>query len=425
MEYGYPGDSPNNIPLPGTSKPEHDKARDNVKAALSKIKEGLQEGKKDFAGYEILSFKDQVDVEGLGQFHDGYDFILKDNESGKEFRLLFRASGTEPLFKAYFSWQNPIKSSSVQELNQIIEDTDAYVQKVSAKLKDAFQVMAGDLAMSTNTINNVDTDEENWGAQSTETMALTGKSAAMIIEPGQESTEPIARPTAEHSITVTMVDLPNEAYTISVHPTKEDKLVVYDPNGKRIEPNFGSSTISVLAGGGVFDVVDEGFGITIKNHSRGMQLEVGKSAAMTAFPNAPQDGSRWKNRMFKFVALPAALLTLGAISWGLQSSIKDLFEITYKSLVELDRQVKKIQNNQQNPGDRALLNGGIDLNSKTLNLESSGQKVNINFNPAIIAQFKRGDFSGVKIQVLEVVPISLVALLGLKEYELAGNLAKA
>jgi hypothetical protein len=67
--------------------------------------------------------------------------------------------------------------------------------------------------------------------------------------------------------------------------------------------------------------------------------------------------------------------------------------------------------------DRAVLAnapGGIDLASKHLNMESSGQKVNITFDPAMIAQFKRGDFSGVRIQILDVTPVSLMPLLGLK-----------
>ena len=50
--------------------------------------------------------------------------------------------------------------------------------------------------------------------------------------------------------------------------------------------------------------------------------------------------------------------------------------------------------------------GGIDLNSKNLNMQSEGQKVNITFNPAMIAQFKRGDFSGVRFQILDVVPVN-------------------
>jgi len=69
--------------------------------------------------------------------------------------------------------------------------------------------------------------------------------------------------------------------------------------------------------------------------------------------------------------------------------------------------------------------GGIDLNSRNLNMQSEGQKVNITFDAAMIAQFRRGDFSGVRIQILDVVPISLVPLLGLKEDEETGKLAKA
>jgi hypothetical protein len=66
--------------------------------------------------------------------------------------------------------------------------------------------------------------------------------------------------------------------------------------------------------------------------------------------------------------------------------------------------------------------GGIDLASKNLNMESSGQRVNITFDPAMIEQFKRGDFSGVKIQILDVVPVNLMPLLGLKEEGEAGQI---
>ena len=65
----------------------------------------------------------------------------------------------------------------------------------------------------------------------------------------------------------------------------------------------------------------------------------------------------------------------------------------------------------------AVTPGGIDLNSGHLKMEISGEKVNITFDPAMIAQFRRGDFSGVQIQILDVVPISLMPLLGLKEDE--------
>jgi len=69
--------------------------------------------------------------------------------------------------------------------------------------------------------------------------------------------------------------------------------------------------------------------------------------------------------------------------------------------------------------------GGIDLNSRNLNMESTGQKIDLTFDPAMVAQFKRGDFSGVKVKILDVVPISIMPLLGLKEGEEPRQLAKA
>ncbi len=63
----------------------------------------------------------------------------------------------------------------------------------------------------------------------------------------------------------------------------------------------------------------------------------------------------------------------------------------------------------------AKIPGGIDLNSRNLNMQSEGEKVDITFDPAMIAQFRRGDFSGVRIQILDVVPVNLMPLLGLRE----------
>ena len=57
--------------------------------------------------------------------------------------------------------------------------------------------------------------------------------------------------------------------------------------------------------------------------------------------------------------------------------------------------------------------GGIDLNSSQLRLQSEGQRLGISFDPVMIASFRRGDFSGVRIQILDVVPINLGLLLGL------------
>jgi len=70
--------------------------------------------------------------------------------------------------------------------------------------------------------------------------------------------------------------------------------------------------------------------------------------------------------------------------------------------------------------DSAMSPGGIDLASKHLKMQSEGEKVNIAFNPAMIAQFKRGDFSGVRIKIIDVIPVNLIPLLGLKEDEQSG-----
>ena len=57
--------------------------------------------------------------------------------------------------------------------------------------------------------------------------------------------------------------------------------------------------------------------------------------------------------------------------------------------------------------------GGIDLNSRNLIMKNRGEKIDIRFNQAMIAQFEKEDFSGLKFKVLDVVPINLSLILGL------------
>ena len=98
-------------------------------------------------------------------------------------------------------------------------------------------------------------------------------------------------------------------------------------------------------------------------------------------------------------------------------------ELQERSLLEEARKVQPYREELEGKDKAMVFPGGIDLASKHLNMESTGEKVNITFDPAMIAQFKRGDFSGVRIQILDVVPISLMPLLGLKEEELAVSVA--
>ena len=125
FEFGFPGDQTININLPGNSKPENDAVRQNVLDALKTLKTG-----DVFGPFQILSVKDSVEVEGLGKFHDGFDFVLKDEKSSREFRLLFRPSGTEPIFKAYFAWQSPLPAKTANDLQRAIQDTDNFVENI-------------------------------------------------------------------------------------------------------------------------------------------------------------------------------------------------------------------------------------------------------------------------------------------------------
>jgi hypothetical protein len=95
--------------------------------------------------------------------------------------------------------------------------------------------------------------------------------------------------------------------------------------------------------------------------------------------------------------------------------IEDLDDLEVNHLAKYGWAFRKDSSTTTDKASLAQSPGGIDLNSRHLNLESSGQKVNIAFDPVMIAQFRRGDFSGVRIKILDVVPVNLIPLLGLRE----------
>lgn len=75
------------------------------------------------------------------------------------------------------------------------------------------------------------------------------------------------------------------------------------------------------------------------------------------------------------------------------------------------------------PGEDKAMNvkpedavGGIDLNAQRLNMAVSGEEIDIQFDPAMIEQFKRGDFSGITPVIINFTPVpSIRPLLGLKD----------
>ena len=77
----------------------------------------------------------------------------------------------------------------------------------------------------------------------------------------------------------------------------------------------------------------------------------------------------------------------------------------------------QVPDNTQKTDVYESANGGIDINGKNLNLDVAreGQGIEMKLDPAMVAQFQRGDFSGVVPVILKVTPIaSPLPLLGLR-----------
>jgi SAM-dependent methyltransferase len=49
--------------------------------------------------------------------------------------------------------------------------------------------------------------------------------------------------------------------------------------------------------------------------------------------------------------------------------------------------------------------GGIDLNSRNMLMDVSGEKINIKFDQALVDQFRRGDFSGIRPVIINITPV--------------------
>ena len=72
-------------------------------------------------------------------------------------------------------------------------------------------------------------------------------------------------------------------------------------------------------------------------------------------------------------------------------------------------------------------NGGIDLNAKNMEMDvaKDGRGVEMTFDPAMVAEFRRGDFTGVEGVILNIVPIANpLLLLGLEASPADKQLAK-
>ena len=67
-------------------------------------------------------------------------------------------------------------------------------------------------------------------------------------------------------------------------------------------------------------------------------------------------------------------------------------------------------------------NGGIDLNAANMAMSERGDRVAMRFDPAMIAQFKRGDFTGIRPEIVQITPVpSLATLMGLTGQRAGGG----
>ncbi|NTV29377.1 MAG: hypothetical protein HGA80_04770 [Candidatus Omnitrophica bacterium] len=82
---------------------------------------------------------------------------------------------------------------------------------------------------------------------------------------------------------------------------------------------------------------------------------------------------------------------------------EDAAELSYSAKDVLDR-------------NKDWKQGGIDLNAANMSLNQQGQAMDMQFDPAVLEQFRRGDFTGIAPVILNIAPIqSLRPLLGMDD----------
>ncbi len=70
--------------------------------------------------------------------------------------------------------------------------------------------------------------------------------------------------------------------------------------------------------------------------------------------------------------------------------------VSSKALEAVGGKVKRVSNDAM---------GGIDLNAKNMVMDINGEKISIKFDAAMLAEFQRGDFSGVHPVIINITPI--------------------
>lgn len=138
MQYGFKGDAIQNYEIPGSDKASRDAAKARVIQKFDDLKVG------ETLGSFVITDKITEIKTPVGDFTDGYIFILEDPAANKKFQLVFRASGTEPIFKAYFSLVEGVKSKDPADFKTKSKEVLDYSKNtVFPKVGEALASFAG------------------------------------------------------------------------------------------------------------------------------------------------------------------------------------------------------------------------------------------------------------------------------------------
>ena len=142
--------------------------------------------------------------------------------------------------------------------------------------------------------------------------------------------------------------------------------------------------------------------------------------------------SRWVRTMFHYAVSPdeetsLALLLNGNLyeegdeveSWewkSLEEIQAEAIKITVTAPISLWSTVLDAFKDISNLGDMLAKDsvmppGGIDMNAQKMQMNEKGQKIDMLFDQAMMAQFKRGDFSGLTPVIFNITPIANPSLL--------------
>jgi hypothetical protein len=168
----------------------------------------------------------------------------------------------------------------------------------------------------------------------------------------------------------------------------------------------------------------------IKHNVRVEPRTDGKTGSLVTLPRPkerPVSDEDWTGLMD---ALTDALGVDGSNEYAVSKGANEVVITTGASKSEVDskvadmamagkKEVAKIQT-----GDPL---GGIDLNAKNMGLDiaKDGKGIQMKFDPAMVAEFQKGNFAGVEGIILRIVPIqSPLPILGLETVPAQGVLAK-